>query len=151
MTIGGSRGVAVGLLALSALFGFVATAQPATGLAVLALATVPALFAVPPGGRLWLGVVVSAISGAVALLGDLGGDASAWASVGGLAAAGVTIATRGGSWPPLGGRYDTASDAGHGDDPRQLWRALDRGEDPTGADSPTTTEGNRGPGDGPVD
>lgn len=149
MTGAGSRGVAVALLAVSALFGFVATAQPATGLAVLALATVPALFAVPPGGRLWLGLVVVALSGAVAVLGDLGDDAWAWAAVGGLAVGGVTIATRGAGWAPLGGRYDTTSDdtadGGGGDDPRQLWRALDRGEDPTGADSPGTPDANRRP------
>ena len=149
MTGGGSRGVAVALLTVSALLGFAATAQPATGLAVLALATVPALFAVPPGGRLWLGLVVVAISGAVAVLGDLGDDAWAWAAVGGLAVAGVTIATRGAGWAPLGSRYDATSDdtAGgdKGDDPRQLWQALDRGEDPTGTDSPRTPDANRGP------
>ena len=151
MTRGGSRGLAVGLLAASALLGFVATAQPATGLAVLALATVPALFAVPPRGRLWLGLVVTAIAGVVAILGDLGGQASAWAAVGGLVAAGVTISARGRGWPPLGARYDTSPAADRGDDPRQLWQALDRGEDPTGADSPEPTTGNRRSPDAPVD
>jgi hypothetical protein len=151
MTRGGSRGVAVALLAASALLGFAATARSATGLAVLALATIPALFAVPPRGRLWLGLVVTAIAGAVALLGDLGGQASAWAAVGGLVGAGVAISARGRGWPPLGARYDTSSDPGRDDDPRQLWRALDRGEDPTGTDSPEPTTGNRRPPDAPVD
>jgi hypothetical protein len=138
-----SRSVAVGLLAASALLGFVATVQPATGLAVLALATVPALFAVPPGGRLWLGFAVTAITGTVALLGDLGGEPPAWAAVGGLVVAGVTIAAKGRGWPPLGARYDAGAEGDQGDDPRQLWRALDRGEDPTGPDSPEPTEANR--------
>lgn len=146
-----SRSVAVGLLAASALLGFVATAQPATGLAVLALATVPALFAVPPGSRLWLGVVVTGISSAVALLGDLEGQAPAWAAVGGLVVAGVTITARGRWWPPLGARYDPATDGDRGDDPRHLWRALDRGEDPTGSDSPEPTEANRRSPEDPVD
>lgn len=137
-----SRGVAVGLLAVSALVGFVAAAQPATGLAVLALATIPALFAVPPRGRLWLGLVVAAMGVAVTALGDPGDDAIAWVATAALATAGVVIAAKGRQWSTLGRRYDPTADVDRRDDPHELWRALDRGEDPTAGDSPGTSAGN---------
>jgi uncharacterized membrane protein (TIGR02234 family) len=49
-----------------------------------------------------------------------------------LAAAGVLTVLRGRGWPGMSARYDrpgTARPAG--DDPASLWKALDRGDDPT--------------------
>jgi uncharacterized membrane protein (TIGR02234 family) len=49
-----------------------------------------------------------------------------------LAAAGLLTVVRGRHWPGMSSRYerqDTAAPAG--DDPASLWKALDRGDDPT--------------------
>ncbi|WP_329563314.1 TIGR02234 family membrane protein [Kitasatospora sp. NBC_01266] len=69
---------------------------------------------------------------------------TAWpwvALVGGLllAAAGVLTVLRGRAWPSMGSRYDApeaksaakAKPAGVANSPAELWKALDRGEDPT--------------------
>ncbi|MEV8536463.1 TIGR02234 family membrane protein [Streptomyces sp. NPDC051211] len=57
-------------------------------------------------------------------------------------AAGLLALRYGRSWPAMGGRYEReggpsprarkAADAGDTDRPEDLWKALDRGEDPTG-------------------
>lgn len=84
---------------------------------------------------------VIAAAGEKSNLARLGGDVAvhvnAWWAVslaGGvlLAAAGVLTVLRGRRWPGMSARYDrpgTARPAG--DDPASLWKALDRGDDPT--------------------
>ncbi len=144
------------LLGLAALSGLAAPTEAATGLALLALATIPALFAVPPRARLVLGVAVSGIGLAAALLGDLGSSAAAWTSVVALVAAGALTALRGPRWPSLARRYGDAAGAESRGEPVDLWRALDRGEDPTtrentGADPPGRDGGDHPSGTGTVD
>ncbi|MEU3142829.1 MULTISPECIES: TIGR02234 family membrane protein [unclassified Streptomyces] len=71
---------------------------------------------------------------------------TAWpyvAAVGGLLllVAGALALRHGGLWPAMSGRYERAAAprprrtaaAGDPDRPEELWKALDRGEDPTGA------------------
>jgi uncharacterized membrane protein (TIGR02234 family) len=54
-----------------------------------------------------------------------------------LALAGVITFVRGGRWPGMSARYDSANAAPKKvrDDPAGLWKSLDRGEDPTREDS----------------
>lgn len=130
MTAGNSRRTVIGLLVGASVAGLVASADAATGLAVLAIATIPALFAVPARGRPVLGVAVVGSGLAAALLGDLGGGA-AWISAVALSAAGVLTVARGSSWTGLARRYDDRAGPDQADEPHDLWRALDRGEDPT--------------------
>lgn len=96
---------------------------------------------------LLVGVVLGA-AGGYGLLGldrgAAGAVAMAWPGLtacGGLLAAAGAVATlaRGGRWPAMGARYERAAARRAGaaepgrsaDDPRSLWDALDRGEDPT--------------------
>ncbi|MCW2946245.1 MAG: major facilitator superfamily transporter [Actinoallomurus sp.] len=52
-----------------------------------------------------------------------------------LAAAGLLTVVRGRRWPGMSARYDRPGAAPQpGDDPASLWKALDRGDDPTSAD-----------------
>lgn len=59
-------------------------------------------------------------------------------ALGGLtvAAAGLLVAARGRSWSALGRRYDAPTAAPPPVGERDLWAALDRGEDPTGGQDP---------------
>ncbi len=134
-----SRPGVTALLSLAAVLGWTAPGPAGRGLALLSLATIPAIFAVPPRGRPWIGGGVVIIGGAAAALGDLGDSWRAWASVGILVVAGALTAFGGSSWPGLSRRYGhrptdpvAADDAGA--DSIDLWRSLDRGEDPTARD-----------------
>jgi uncharacterized membrane protein (TIGR02234 family) len=52
-----------------------------------------------------------------------------------LAAAGILTALWGRRWPGLSARYDRPGAAApEGDDPVSLWKAIDRGEDPTSSE-----------------
>jgi uncharacterized membrane protein (TIGR02234 family) len=53
-----------------------------------------------------------------------------------LAAAGLLTVVRGRRWPGMSSRYDRpgAAPAPRAGDPASLWKALDRGDDPTGSD-----------------
>jgi uncharacterized membrane protein (TIGR02234 family) len=53
-----------------------------------------------------------------------------------LAAAGLLTVVRGRRWPGMSSRYDRpgAAPAPSADDPASLWKALDRGDDPTSSD-----------------
>ena len=77
---------------------------------------------------------------------DLSGTGWRWlAGLGGVgvAAAGAATVLRGSRWPSMGRRYEAPAVARHPQDDTDLWRALDRGDDPT--DGPTD-----GPADGPT-
>ncbi|MFI9272402.1 TIGR02234 family membrane protein [Kitasatospora sp. NPDC052896] len=137
-------------------------------LALVALASAVAVFAVRGFGRLLVGVLVTlagigatvgAALGArntnaldetaaqkLALVGTTASQVThtAWpwvAAVGGvlLAAAGLVTVVCGRAWPGMGARYDApttgparpAAAAGLRETPADLWKALDRGEDPT--------------------
>lgn len=128
-----SRPTVITVLVISAACGLLSTSDAGTGLALLALASVPAVFAVPPTARPWLGGALVAIGAAAAALGDLGPDGLAWSAVATLSAGGVLIAVGGRRWPALSGRYDSTASGGPAPaaDPTQLWQALDRGQDPT--------------------
>jgi hypothetical protein len=140
-----SRNGVIALLAVSAIGGFAASADAATGLALLAIATIPALYAVPPRGRPVLGVVVAGTGLMTTALGDLDGGAAAWMSSVALVAAGVIITLWGSRWSRLARRYDDEVTDQRAGEPVDLWRALDRGEDPTDGDSPGADGGNRSP------
>lgn len=140
----GSRSWVVGLLALAAIAGLAANAQAASGLALLAIAAIPAIFAVPPRGRVALGVVVGGCGLVVLLLGEVAGDPAALVSLAALGAAGVIIGLRGMTWPQLARRYDDRATDAPVVEPVDLWRALDRGEDPTATD-PSAAGGQRPP------
>lgn len=128
-----SRPTAITVLVISAACGLLSTSDAGTGIALLALASVPAVFAVPPTARPWLGGAVVAIGVTAAALGDLGADVLAWSAVATLSAGGALIAVGGRGWPALSGRYDSTASGGPAlaADPTQLWQALDRGQDPT--------------------
>jgi uncharacterized membrane protein (TIGR02234 family) len=69
--------------------------------------------------------------------GEVGVHVTGWwvASLAGgvlLAAAGLLTVVRGRRWPGMSARYDRPGAApAAGDDPASLWKALDRGDDPT--------------------
>lgn len=148
-----SRRTAIALLVVAGLFGIFSTAAAGSGVAVLAAATVPALFAVPPRARVWLGMAVALIGAGAGLLGDLAGDIWAWWAIVVLVAAGLIIAVGGRTWPALSGRYGSSTGGGRGpsDDPTELWRELDRGHDPTVAPRRDTSEHKTLPEDPTVD
>ena len=130
------RAPVVVLLAVSAVAGLASDMGAASGLTVLAVATVPALFAVPPRGRLPLGLVVVTAAVLAPLLSADAADLAAWTAAATLGVSGVLLAWRGPSWPPLSRRYErgaSGSSVEAASDPRDLWKALDRGEDPTGS------------------
>jgi uncharacterized membrane protein (TIGR02234 family) len=57
-----------------------------------------------------------------------------WVAVGAgvvLAACGVVAAVRGRSWPGMGAKYDAPRGARRRESEPDMWRALDRGDDPT--------------------
>jgi hypothetical protein len=84
---------------------------------------------------------VVTIAGDKSTLARLGGElavhVSAWwvlSLVGGvlLAASGLLTAVRGRRWPGMSSRYERPGPARPAtDDPASLWKALDRGDDPT--------------------
>lgn len=71
--------------------------------------------------------------------------------------AGVLALRFGGSWPAMGGRYERAGGAGRtpatrraprasrAEEPEELWKALDRGEDPTEPLGDSAAEAGTGP------
>lgn len=129
----GSRLLVTALLALAATCGFASSAEAASGLAVMALAVIPALFAIPPAGRAVLGLLVLAATTLVAIATMAVADLAMWLMVICLAAAGSLIIWRGRSWAPLGSRFQGADPQPPGElsDPTALWKAQDRGDDPT--------------------
>lgn len=130
------------------------------GLAVLALAAVAALVATRGTLRRVVGALVLAAGSAIAMAalgaGARAGEVAAamrtdradieltlqpwpWvAAVGALlmVSAGILVLVRGAGWPSMSGRYDAGRAApvavNAGDPtPEDLWRSLDRGDDPT--------------------
>ncbi|RKT56819.1 tryptophan-associated transmembrane protein [Saccharothrix australiensis] len=114
---------------------------PALGpLALLCLAAIAAVVAL--GGRLRraLGVLVAAAGGTAAFLGLSTAGAPAGRGLAALAGAlvlgaGAVLVVRGPAMPGLGGGYRTPGAARRAADPeRELWNALERGDDPTDRD-----------------
>ncbi|MEV0680506.1 Trp biosynthesis-associated membrane protein [Actinosynnema sp. NPDC050436] len=109
-------------------------------LALLFLAAIAAVVALGGWVRRVLGVLVLAAGVTAAWLavaqdGALPGRATA--VLGGLlaVAAGVVLVLRGSAMPRLGGGYQTPGAAKRSADPeRELWNALERGDDPTARD-----------------
>lgn len=124
-----SRVAVLVLLAVGAVAGFVADPAPATALAVLALAGIPMVFAVPPRGRPFVGVTLAAVAVLVAM--SSWDDLLAALAAASVIVAGVLLAWHGRSWPALARRYDRDGAPAEVD----LWRELDSGRDPT-ADPP---------------
>ncbi len=85
-------------------------------------------------------------------LGDLSGGGWRWLALAGgvgVAGAGVATVVRGPRWPAMGRRYEAPAVARRPQDETDLWRAQDRGDDPTaptGGDpaDPPTRPGERG-------
>jgi hypothetical protein len=112
-----------------------------SALAVAALAGAGALLATRGAGRLAVGVLLM-LSGVGITVGGARGLPGAWPALcvaGGVAvlAAGAATVVRGRGWLSMGTRYEraTAPDApsrtGRPSTGKDLWDALDRGEDPT--------------------
>jgi hypothetical protein len=132
--------VALLLLIAAVVAGFAADKPAASGLALLGIATAPALFAVPPRGRPLLGLAIAGVAVLAGIAGGLGGDVLAWGSLAALVLAGLVIAWWGRRWPALSGRFSSRPAAG-APDPGSLWRELDRGHDPTDPADPAEPTG----------
>ena len=125
-----------GALAVAAVFGFAASSSVGQALAILALASAPAIVAVPPRGRPVLGIVMVVVLGLVLGAGGVPSEFGVWVSAVALLLAGLLVVWRGRRWPGFGARYAAGGPVkgeGRQDDraASELWRALDRGEDPT--------------------
>ncbi|MEU4803237.1 Trp biosynthesis-associated membrane protein [Actinosynnema sp. NPDC023587] len=109
-------------------------------LALLCLAAIAAVVALGGWARRALGVVVLAAGGAavwlaVADAGALPGRGAALLGGVLVLGAGAVLVVRGSAMPRLGGGYQTPGAARRGADPeRELWNALERGDDPTERD-----------------
>lgn len=126
------RRAVLALLAVAAVAGWVSDSPAGSGLSILAVATAPALFAVPRRGRVALGLVVILAAGLAATLSDGETDLAGWVAAAMLALAGALLAWRGPSWPAWSQRYERAPRASAATpEAPDLWKALDRGEDPT--------------------
>lgn len=109
-------------------------------IAVLCLAAIAAVVALSGWPRQVLGVVVLlAGAGAIALTiggrGDLPPRAVALLGALLIVVAGLALVVRGKAMPKLGGSYQTPGAAKRSTDPdKELWQALERGDDPTERD-----------------
>lgn len=109
-------------------------------IAVLCLAAIAAVVALSGWSRQALGVVVLlAGGGAIALTaggrGELPPRGVALAGALLLVVAGLLLVVRGRAMPKLGGSYQTPGAAKRAADPdKELWQALERGDDPTERD-----------------
>ncbi|MDN3351031.1 Trp biosynthesis-associated membrane protein [Actinomadura sp. DC4] len=126
-----------GLAAIAALLATRGWARVLIGVLLTAFGVIVAIMSPVAVGH----AHVIAAAGEKSNLSRLGGAASvdvhAWwvlSLAGGvlLAAAGVLTAVRGRRWPGMSARYDRPGAARPvGDDPASVWKALDRGDDPT--------------------
>lgn len=126
-----------GLAGIAALLATRGWVRVAVGALLAAFGVIVAI-AAPAAVR---GAHVVSVAGEKSNLARLGGDVvvhvNAWWTVslaGGvlLAAAGLLTIVRGRRWPGMSARYDRPGAAPpDGDDPASLWKALDRGDDPT--------------------
>jgi hypothetical protein len=106
----------------------------ARALALVAVVSILAVFAVRGVARAVVGGVVTAAGLGVLASCAAHGGSSGWrwvAMVGGLliAAAGVLVVRHGRSWPSMSNRYEREARAAG--KPLTPWDAIDRGEDPT--------------------
>ncbi|MEU5692601.1 Trp biosynthesis-associated membrane protein [Actinosynnema sp. NPDC020468] len=108
----------------------------------LAVAAVAATVALGGWVRRVLGVVVALAGGTTVYLAVADAGGLLGRGVGGLGgvlvlAAGLALVVRGSALPRLGGGYQTPGAAKRVVDPeRELWNALERGDDPTARDRP---------------
>lgn len=145
-----------------------AAGSPVRGLAVVGLAGVVAVLAARGWGRTAVGLLLLLAGAGIAAAGlafdpsgaldaagrQVAAEGTLWplaaaAGGGALAVAGALVALRGRRWSSLSQRYDSpaaprpATPAAPGE--RELWEALDRGEDPTTRTAPTTPAGSGPP------
>jgi hypothetical protein len=130
------------LLAVAAALSFAASDAKMTSVALLCLAAIPASVAVPGRWRVLVGALVAALPIWVLITSDIQPIAVVATAL--AVVAGVLLVWRGRSWGPLTVRYAQQSDDAEVADPRDMWNALTRGEDPTAPDpengAPDTSE-----------
>lgn len=125
-------------LAGAGLAAWLAVPGWAKGLALVALAGSGALLAVGGWARRVLGVLLAAVGLVLVGAGGYAAiDATAARPVA-VAAGGAAVLVAGwlavrfsGEWAVLGARFERGASAGVPETPKELWDALDRGEDPT--------------------
>jgi|tagenome__1003787_1003787.scaffolds.fasta_scaffold20418506_2 hypothetical protein len=132
----------LGLLGAAAALGFAASEAKMTSVALLCLAAIPASVAVPGKWRVLVGVLVATLPVGVLITSDI--EPIAAVATAAAVVAGVLLVWRGRSWGPLTARYAQRSDEAEAAEPRDMWNALTRGEDPTTPepenDAPGTSE-----------
>ena len=142
-----SRLVVLALLALGAVTGFAADDSSATGLAVLALAGIPVVFAVPRRGLPFVGGALVAVALLVVMASGTVDDPLTVVSATSVVVSGLVMAWRGRRWPAMAGRFGSADATARVD----FWRELDRGRDPTAAEEPPDVRASRlTPGGRPI-
>jgi uncharacterized membrane protein (TIGR02234 family) len=131
---------ALGWAALAGIAALLATrgwARVAVGTLLAAFGLIIAIASPAAVRRAHVASVAADKSNLARLGGDLAVHVNAWwipSLAGGvlLAAAGLLTIARGRRWPGMSARYDRPGAAPPaGDDPASLWKALDRGDDPT--------------------
>ncbi len=135
---------ALGLAALAGIAGLLATrgwARVAVGVLLTAFGVVVAVVSPTVAGRAHVIAAAGQKSNLARLTGDVTVHINGWWAVslaGGvlLAAAGLLTVARGRRWPGMSSRYDRSGGVSPArtDDPASLWKALDRGDDPTNAE-----------------
>jgi hypothetical protein len=130
------------LLGVAAALSFAASDAKMTSVALLCLAAIPASVAVPGRWRVLVGALVAALPVWVLITSDI--EPIAVVATALAVVAGALLVWRGRSWGPLTVRYAQRSDEPEVADPRDMWNALTRGEDPTTPDpengAPDTSE-----------
>ncbi len=132
---------ALGLAGLAGIAALLATrgwARVAVGALLAVFGVVVAVVTPTAAGRAHVISTAGQKSNLAKLTGDVTVHTNAWwviALAGGvlLAASGLLTTVRGRRWPGMSSRYDRPGSAPppQTDDPASLWKALDRGDDPT--------------------
>jgi uncharacterized membrane protein (TIGR02234 family) len=129
-----------GLAGVAALLATRGWARVAIGVLLTGFGTIIAVVSPTVVRRAHVISVAGEKSNLAKLTGDVTVHVNSWwvmSLAGGvlLAAAGLLTVVRGRRWPGMSARYDRPGAAPPpGDDPASLWKALDRGDDPTSGD-----------------